>query len=147
MLYRFSICRKGLPPCRFKPVSGADTRGARMAGGLHLGNFRAAQLGFALPLVLPAAGRNSSSGNLIPNWAAGLVGWDSQKNQLHGMNTPTNPSPPSLQPQPRFTSTELQFQTCCPIRPGTRNIPNQNSSSAEPIRLKPTGLQVWWAGV
>lgn len=93
MLYRFSICRKGPPPCRFKPVSGADA-------GLHLGNFRAVQLGFSLLLVLPAASWNSSSGNLLPNEAADLVGWDSQKNQLHGMNTPTNPSPTSLQPQP-----------------------------------------------
>ena len=99
MLYRFSICRKGLPPCRFKPVSGADTRGARMAGGLHLGNFRAAQLGFALPLVLPAAGRNSSSGNLILCGAAGLVGWDLQKSQIHSITAPINPSPLSLQPR------------------------------------------------
>ena len=91
MLYRFSICRKSPPPCRFKLVSGA-------AAGLHLGNFRAVQFGFSLLPVLPAASWNSSSGNRIPNGAAGLVGWDSQKNQLHGMNTPTNPSPPSLQP-------------------------------------------------
>ena len=72
MLYRFSICRKGPPPCRFKPVSGA-------AAGLHLGNFRAVQLGFSLLLVLPAASWNSSSGNLLPNEAADLVGWDLQK--------------------------------------------------------------------
>ena len=62
--------------------------------------FGATQLGFSLLLVLPAASWNSSSENLILCGAAGLVGWDSQKNQLHGMNTPTNPSPPSLQPQP-----------------------------------------------
>ena len=69
-----------------------------VAAGLHLGNFRAVQLGFSLLLVLPAASWNSSSGNLLPNEAADLVGWDSQKNQLHGMNTPTNPSPPNLKP-------------------------------------------------
>ena len=46
-----------------------------------------------------AQNRNSSSGNLILYGAAGLVGWDLQKNQLHSMNTPTNPSPPNLQPQ------------------------------------------------
>ena len=46
------------------------------AAGLHLDNFRAAQLGFVLPLVLPAADRNSSSGNLILCGASGLVGWD-----------------------------------------------------------------------
>ena len=66
--------------------------------GLHLGNFRAAQLGFALPLVLPVADWNSSSGNLILCGASGLVGWDLQKNQLHSINTPTNPSPPNLKP-------------------------------------------------
>ena len=41
MLYRFSICRKGLPPCRFGAAAG-------VAGGLHLGDFRAVQFGFSL---------------------------------------------------------------------------------------------------
>ena len=153
MLYRFSICRKGPPPCRFKPVSEADTRGARMAAELHLGNFRAAQLGFALPLVLPSADRNSSSGNLILCGASGLVGWDLQKNQLHSMNTPTNPSPPSLQPrQTRHHSHTAQLLSCsfkpaAPIRPGAGTPQNQNSSSEKLLPFKPTGLQVWWAGV
>ena len=71
-----------------------------VAAGLHLGNFRAVQLGFSLLLVLPAASWNSSSGNLLPNEAADLVGWDSQKNQLHSLIAPTNPSPPNLKPQP-----------------------------------------------
>ena len=85
-----------------------------MAGGLHLGNFRAAQLGFALPLVLPAAGRNSSSGNLILCGAAGLVGWDLQKNQLHSLIAPTNPSPPNLKPQPSThkTPTAAMLHKC-----------------------------------
>ena len=94
MLYRFSICRKSPPPMEVQ---------AGFRGGYRRGwraNFGAVQLGFALPLVLPAADRNSSSGNLIPCGAAGLVGWDLQKNQLHGMNTPTNPSPTNLKPQP-----------------------------------------------
>ena len=74
MLYRFSICRKGSPPCRFKLVSGADTgcKDSWKAAGLYLDNSRAAQLGFSLLLVLPAASWNSSSGNLLPNEAAGL---------------------------------------------------------------------------
>lgn len=102
MLYRFSICRKGSPPCRFKLVSGADTgcKDSWKAAGLYLDNSRAAQLGFSLLLVLPAASWNSSSGNLLPNEAADLVGWDSQKNQLHSLIAPTNPSPPNLKPQP-----------------------------------------------
>ena len=62
--------------------------------------FGATQLGFSLLLVLPAASWNSSSGNLLPNEAAGLVGWDLQKNQLHSLIAPTNPSPPNLKPQP-----------------------------------------------
>ena len=83
---------QGSSPMWFGAVSGA-------AAGLHLGNFRATQLGFSLLLVLPTADRNSSSGNLILYGAAGLVGWDLQKSQIHSMNTPTNPSPPSLQPR------------------------------------------------
>ena len=43
-----------------------------VAAGLHLGNFRAVQLGFSLLLVLPAASWNSSSGNLLPNEAADM---------------------------------------------------------------------------
>ena len=73
---------------------------AGVAAGLHLDNFKAVQFGLSLLLVLPTASWNSSSGNLILYGAAGLVGWDLQKNQLHGMNTPTNPSPTNLKPQP-----------------------------------------------
>ena len=36
----------------------------------------------------------------MPNGTSDLVGWDLQENQLHGMNTPTNPSPTNLKPQP-----------------------------------------------
>ena len=114
-----------------------------VAAGLHLGNFRAVQLGFSLLLVLPAASWNSSSGNLLPNEAADLVGWDSQKNQLHGMNTPTNPSPTSLQPQPRFTSTELQFQTCCPHTPKSRQHLKPELQLSKTTISKPARLQVW----
>ena len=137
MLYRFSICRKGPPPCRFGAAAG-------VAGGLHLGDFRAAQLGFSLLLVLPAADQNSSSGNLIPNEASDLVSWDLQKNQLHGMNTPTNPSPPSLQPRQNTHHSHASqvlsysFKPAAPIRPGTQNAQNQNSSSAKPL---PPNLQ------
>ena len=84
---------QGSSPMWFGAVSGA-------AAGLHLGNFRATQLGFSLLLVLPTADRNSSSGNLILYEASGLVGWDLQKNQLHSLIAPTNPSPPNLKPQP-----------------------------------------------
>ena len=132
MLYRFSICRKNPPPCRFGAAAG-------VAGGLHLGDFRAAQLGFSLLLVLPAADQNSSSGNLIPNEASDLVSWDLQKNQLHGMNTPTNPSPPSLQPRQNTHHSHASqvlsysFKPAAPIRPGTQNAQNQNSSSAKPL--------------
>ena len=146
MLYRFSICRKGSPPCRFKLVSGADTgcKDSWKAAGLYLDNSRAAQLGFSLLLVLPAASWNSSSENLILCGAAGLVGWDLQKNQLHSMNTPTNPSPPSLQPrQTHHRSHASQvlsysFKPAAPIRPGTQSAQNQNSSSAKPL---PPNLQ------
>ena len=115
-----------------------------VAGWLQLGDFRAAQLGFSLLLVLPAADQNSSSGNLIPNEASDLVSWDLQKNQLHGMNTPTNPSPPSLQPrQTHHRSHASQvlsysFKPAALIRPGTQNAQNQNSSSAKPL---PPNLQ------
>ena len=128
---------QGSSPMWFGAVSGA-------AAGLHLGNFRATQLGFSLLLVLPTADRNSSSGNLILYGAAGLVGWDLQKNQLHGMNTPTNPSPPSLQPrQTHHRSHASQvlsysFKPAAPIRPGTQSAQNQNSSSAKPL---PPNLQ------
>ena len=73
---------------------------AGVAGGLQLGDFKAVQFGLSLLLVLPTASWNSSSGNLLPNEAAGLVGWDLQKNQLHSLIAPTNPSPPNLKPQP-----------------------------------------------
>ena len=112
---------------------------AGVAGGLQLGDFRAVQFGFSLLLVLPTASWNSSSGNLILYGAAGLVGWDLQKNQLHSMNTPTNPSPPSLQPrQTHHRSHASQvlsysFKSAAPIRPGTQNAQNQNSNSAKPL--------------
>ena len=140
MLYRFSICRKGLPPCG----SGQFQTGRLDSCGAAPGNSRATQLGFALLLVFSATGRNSSSGNLILCGAAGLVGWDLQKNQLHGMNTPTNPSPPSLQPrQTHHRSHASQvlsysFKPAAPIRPGTQSAQNQNSSSAKPL---PPNLQ------
>ena len=80
--------------------------------------------------------------------AAGLVGWDLQKNQLHGMNTPTNPSPTNLKPQPipdqpphrSHTARVLScsFKPAAPIRPGTQSAQNQNSSSAKPL---PPNLQ------
>ena len=115
-----------------------------MAAGLHLDNSRATRLAFALLLVLSATGRNSSSENLILYGAAGLVGWDLQKSQIHSMNTPTNPSPPSLQPrQTHHRSHASQvlsysFKPAAPIRPGTQSAQNQNSSSAKPL---PPNLQ------
>ena len=96
------------------------------------------------PGAQSAQTQNSSSGNLLPNGAAGLVGWDLQKNQLHSMNTPTNPSPPSLQPrQTHHHSHASQVLSCsfkpaAPIRPGTQSAQNQNSSSAKPL---PPNLQ------
>ena len=100
---------------------------AGVAGGLQLGDFKAVQFGLSLLLVLPTASWNSSSANLISNGTSGLVGWDLQKNQLHSMNTPTNPSPPSLQPrQTHHRSHASQvlsysFKPAAPIHPGTQN--------------------------
>ena len=88
---------QGSSPMWFGAVSGGVAGGLQGCTWITPG---ATQLAFALLRVLSATGRNSSSENLILCGAAGLVGWDSQKNQLHGMNTPTNPGPPSLQPQP-----------------------------------------------
>ena len=100
---------------------------AGVAAGLHLDNFRAVQFGLSLLLVLPTASWNSSSGNLIPNEASDLVSWDLQKNQLHGMNTPTNPSPPSLQPRQNTHRSHASqvlscsFKPAAPIHPGAQN--------------------------
>ena len=124
-----------------------------MAAGLHLDNSRATQLAFALLLVLSATGRNSSSENLILYGAAGLVGWDLQKSQIHSITAPINPSPPSLQPrQTHHHSHASQVLSCsfkpaAPIRPGAQSAQTQNSSSAKPLPSKPARLQVWWAGV
>ena len=137
MLYRFSICRKGPPPCgsgRLQAwlqdctwtTSGQCSLVYRCCGGLS------------------AASWNSSSGNLIPNGTSDLVGWDSQENQLHGMNTPTNPSPPSLQPRQNTHHSHASqvlsysFKPAAPIRPGTQSAQTQNSSSAKPL---PPNLQ------
>ena len=37
------------------------------------------------------------------------------------------------------------FKNAAPMRPEARNIPNQNSSSAEPIPFDPMELLVWYA--
>ena len=72
------------------------------AAGLHLDNFRAAQLGFVLPLVLPAADRNSSSAKPLPPNLQGFkfgglgLRWVVLSNAL---TATANPSPPNLKPR------------------------------------------------
>lgn len=132
MLYRFSICRKGPPPC-------GSGRLQAWLEGCSWATSRQCSLVFHCCGGLSAASWNSSSGNLLPNEAAGLVGWDLQKYQLHSINTPTNPSPPSLQPrQTHHRSHASQvlsysFKPAAPIHPGAQSAQNQNSSSAKPL--------------
>ena len=78
------------------------------------------------------------------------LGWVVLSNAL---TATANPSPPSLQPrQTHHHSHTAQllsysFKPAAPIRPGAQSAQNQKSSSAKPLPFKPTGLQVWWAGV
>ena len=133
MLYRYSICRK----CAFSPTiackiatTGTNTHNPgiewyrsyflrRFPHHDHASQVLSCSFKPAAPMrprAENAQNRNSSSGNLIPCGASGLVGWDLQKSKLHGTTTPANPSPPNLQrrhmattspPQPCFTGAEL----------------------------------------
>ena len=116
MLYRYSICRK----CAFSPTiaykiatTGTNTHnlGIKWYRSYfsrwlphrdHASQVLSCSFKNAAPMR-PGTGnaqnQNSSSGNLIPNGASGLVGWDLQKSKLHGITAPANPSPPNLQPQ------------------------------------------------
>ena len=153
MLYRFSICRKGPPPCgsgRFEEQLQAWLEGCRAAPRQLQGStawFRVAA-GLAgcrseLQLRKLAILRSCKFGGL------GL-GWVVLSNAL---TATANPSPPSLQPrQTHHHSHTAQllsysFKPAVPIRPGAQSAQNQNSSSAKLLPFKPTGLQVWWAGV
>ena len=141
MLYRFSICRKGPPPC-------GSGRLQAWLEGCSWATSRQCSLVFRCRGGLSATSWNSSSGNLIPNGTSDLVGWDSQENQLHGMNTPTNPQPnkseaatnPRQNTRHSHTARVLScsFKPAAPIHPGTQNAQNQNSSSAKPL---PPNLQ------
>ena len=91
-----------------------------VAAGLHLGNFRAVQLGFSLLLVLPAASWNSSSAKpLSPNLQGfkfgglGFVG----AIRTHKVTSYPNPSPPHVQPPPAADFSEL-----CLISPPTLSL-------------------------
>lgn len=116
MLYRYSICRKRAPSptiaCKIA-TTGTNTHNPGIEWYRsyfsrwfrwrdHTSQVLSCSFKNAAP-ICPGAesgpNRNSSSGNLIPNRASGLVGWDLQKSKLHGITAPANPSPPNLQPQ------------------------------------------------
>ena len=154
MLYRFSICRKGLPPCRFKPVSGdVALDGCGAAPGQLQGSTACFRIIAGLVSYRPELQLRKL--DTLRGCRFGELGLTEKPASRHEHANKPQPNKSEAATNPRQNThhshtarvLSCSFKLAAPIHPGAQSAQNQNPSSAKPLPSKPARLQVWWARV